>query len=187
MAPSGSISNRFDRRSTVQGRAVEERARDRAGSGAASGAGVAVVDRAVAAGGLPGVRVRPALLALALDGFSIGTTEFAIMGLLPQIAGDLRVSIPVAGHVITAYALGVVVGAPLLTAAAARVDRRVLLIALMVAFTVGNVLSAFAPSAGWLVAARFVAGCRTARSSGSGLSSARPSWVRRGAVAQSPR
>ena len=77
---------------------------------------------------------------------------------MPQIAGDLNVMIPVAGHVITAYALGVVVGAPLLTVAAARVDRRVLLIALMVAFTVGNVLSAFAPSVGWLMAARFAAG-----------------------------
>lgn len=108
--------------------------------------------------GLAGARVGPALLALALGGFSIGTTEFATMGLLPQIAGDLNVRIPVAGHVITAYALGVVVGAPLLTVAAARVDRRVLLIALMVAFTVGNVLSAFAPSVGWLVAARFAAG-----------------------------
>ena len=106
----------------------------------------------------PAIRVRPAMLALALGGFSIGTTEFATMGLLPEIAGDLQVSIPTAGHVITAYALGVVVGAPLLTAAAARVDRRVLLIGLMIAFTVGNVLSAFAPSVGWLVAARFVAG-----------------------------
>ncbi|QTE28500.1 MFS transporter [Pengzhenrongella sicca] len=108
--------------------------------------------------GLPGARVRPALLALALGGFSIGTTEFATMGLLPQIAADLEVSIPAAGHVITAYALGVVVGAPLLTAAAARIDRRTLLIALMVAFVVGNVLSAFAPSAGWLMVARFAAG-----------------------------
>lgn len=117
-----------------------------------------VVDPAGGSDGMPGVRVGPAMLALALGGFSIGTTEFATMGLLPQIATDLQVSIPVAGHVITAYALGVVVGAPLLTAAAARVDRRVILIGLMVAFTVGNVLSAFAPSVGWLMAARFVAG-----------------------------
>lgn len=103
-------------------------------------------------------RARLPLLALALGGFSIGTTEFATMGLLPLIAGDLDVSIPSAGHVITAYALGVVVGAPLLIAAAARMDRRRLLLVLMLAFTVGNVLSALAPSAGWLVAARFVAG-----------------------------
>jgi DHA1 family inner membrane transport protein len=108
--------------------------------------------------GMPGAGVGPALLALALGGFSIGTTEFATMGLLPQIAGSLQVSIPSAGHVITAYALGVVVGAPLLTALAARVDRRTLLIGLMIAFTVGNVLSALAPTLGWLVVARFVGG-----------------------------
>lgn len=103
-------------------------------------------------------RARRPLLALALGGFSIGTTEFATMGLLPLIATDLDVSIPTAGHVITAYALGVVIGAPLLTAAAARLDRRVLLLLLMSAFVVGNVLSALAPTAGWLVVARFVAG-----------------------------
>ncbi len=103
-------------------------------------------------------RGRAALLSLALGGFSIGTTEFATMGILPLIADDLRVDIPTAGHVITAYALGVVVGAPLLTAIAARVDRRVLLLGLMTAFVVGNVVSAFAPSIGLLVLARFVAG-----------------------------
>ncbi|WP_298457208.1 MFS transporter [uncultured Cellulomonas sp.] len=107
---------------------------------------------------MPGVRVRPALLALALGGFTIGTTEFATMGLLPQIARDLSVSIPVAGHVITAYALGVVVGAPLLTAVAARVDRRILLVGLMAAYTVGNTLSSLAGSIEWLVLARFLAG-----------------------------
>lgn len=103
-------------------------------------------------------RARLPLLALALGGFSIGTTEFATMGLLPLIAGDLDGTIPQAGHAITAYALGVVVGAPLLTTVAARLDRRTLLLLLMIAFTVGNVLSALAPSLGWLVAARFVAG-----------------------------
>jgi len=103
-------------------------------------------------------RSRAALFALALGGFGIGTTEFATMGLLPEIAGDLGVSIPVAGHAITAYALGVVVGAPTLAALGARLDRRRLLLLLMVAFTVGNVLSAFAPSMGWLVLARFLAG-----------------------------
>lgn len=108
--------------------------------------------------GLVRRRARLPLLALALGGFSIGTTEFTTMGLLPQIAGDLDVSIPTAGHVITAYALGVVVGAPLLTTAAARMDRRTLLLVLMSAFTVGNLLSALAPTAGWLVAARFAAG-----------------------------
>ncbi|GHS89200.1 putative permease of the major facilitator superfamily protein [Actinomycetota bacterium] len=112
---------------------------------------------AVAGPGRP-TRVRPALFALALGGFAIGTTEFAAMGLLPLIASDLGISIPAAGHVITAYALGVVVGAPLLTTVAARLDRRVLLLALMAAFTVGNVLSAFATSPTLLVVARFVAG-----------------------------
>jgi DHA1 family inner membrane transport protein len=107
---------------------------------------------------MAGVRARPALLALAVGGFTIGTTEFATMGLLPQISRDLGVSIPGAGHVITAYALGVVVGAPLLTAVAARVDRRVLLGALMAAYTVGNLLSSFAGSVEWLIAARFLAG-----------------------------
>ncbi|GIG19969.1 MFS transporter [Cellulomonas chitinilytica] len=107
---------------------------------------------------LTSARARAALVALALGGFCIGTTEFATMGLLPEIATDLGVSIPTAGNAITAYALGVVVGAPTLAAIGARLDRRRLLLLLMVAFVVGNVLSAFAASAGWLVVARFVAG-----------------------------
>ncbi|WP_456846544.1 MFS transporter [Cellulomonas sp. P5_C6] len=103
-------------------------------------------------------RSRAALFALALGGFGIGTTEFATMGLLPEIASGFDVSIPTAGNAITAYALGVVVGAPTLAALGARLDRRRLLLLLMVAFTIGNVLSAFAPSMGWLVLARFLAG-----------------------------
>jgi len=103
-------------------------------------------------------RARAALVALALGGFCIGTTEFATMGLLPEIATDLGISIPTAGNAITAYALGVVVGAPTLAALGAKLDRRRLLLLLMAAFVVGNVLSAFAASAGWLVVARFVAG-----------------------------
>jgi DHA1 family inner membrane transport protein len=99
-----------------------------------------------------------ALLALALGGFTIGTTEFATMGLLPQIGSDLGVSDPVAGHAITAYAVGVVVGAPLLTVVAARMSRRRLLLALMGFYTLANVLSAAAPSIEWLVAGRFLAG-----------------------------
>lgn len=98
------------------------------------------------------------MLALALGGFGIGTTEFVAMGLLPEMAVGLGVSEPTAGHVISAYALGVVVGAPLLAALTARVPRRTLLIALMVAFTVGNAASVFAPSYGTLMLARFVAG-----------------------------
>ena len=116
------------------------------------------LETAPAAAGGPHSGARAALLALALGGFSIGTTEFTTMGLLPEIAGSLDISIPAAGHVITAYALGVVIGAPLLTTLAARMDRRILLLWLMAAFAVANTLAAVAPSAGWLVAARFVAG-----------------------------
>ncbi len=103
-------------------------------------------------------RATLALLALALGGFTIGTTEFASMGLVPDIASDLDVSIPATGHVITAYALGVVVGAPLLTALAARLPRKALLIWLMAGYTVANLASAFAPGLDGLLVARFVAG-----------------------------
>ncbi|WP_414974201.1 MFS transporter [Gordonia sp. (in: high G+C Gram-positive bacteria)] len=98
------------------------------------------------------------ITALALGGFGIGTTEFVAMGLLPNIASDLHISEPTAGHLISAYALGVVVGAPVIAALAARVPRRTLLIALMVAFTVGNGLSVIAPNYPTLMAARFLAG-----------------------------
>ncbi|WAC54763.1 MFS transporter [Gordonia sp. SL306] len=101
---------------------------------------------------------RWAILALALGGFGIGTTEFVAMGLLPNIAGTLGVSEPTAGHVISAYALGVVVGAPLIAALTARMSRRTLLIGLMVAFTVGNLATVLAPTYGLLIVARFVAG-----------------------------
>ncbi|MDP0396487.1 MFS transporter [Tsukamurella strandjordii] len=106
----------------------------------------------------PSTRISLAVGAMALGGFGIGTTEFAAMGLLPDIAADLGVSEPVAGHVIAAYALGVVVGAPLIAAAFARVQRRTLLVALMVAFTLGNTLSVIAPNYETLMAARFIAG-----------------------------
>ncbi len=100
----------------------------------------------------------PAMLALALGGFGIGTTEFVTMGLLPDIAADLHVTEPTAGHAVSAYALGVVVGAPLIAALCARVPRKRLLIALMIAFTVGNIASVLAPVFPTLVGARFVAG-----------------------------
>jgi DHA1 family inner membrane transport protein len=102
--------------------------------------------------------LRLALLALALGGFAIGTTEFVAMGLLPQIAGGVDISIPTAGHVISAYALGVVVGAPVLAGLGAKLPRRTLLVALMVAYAVGNVLSAAAPSYATLMGARFLTG-----------------------------
>ncbi len=99
-----------------------------------------------------------ALLALAVAAFGIGTTEFVMMGLLPGVASDLRVSVPSAGHLVSAYALGVVVGAPVLTAACARMPRKRVLVGLMVLFTVGNLASALAPGYDALLAARFLAG-----------------------------
>ena len=102
--------------------------------------------------------VAVALAALATGGFAIGTTEFVSMGLLPQLARGVDVSIPAAGHAISAYALGVVVGAPTIAFLAARLPRRALLVALMSAFAVGNAASALATSYGGLMLARFAAG-----------------------------
>src|SRR5215217_3284484 len=82
-----------------------------------------------------------AVVSLAIGGFAIGTTEFVTMGVLPQVADGIDVSIPVAGHVIAAYALGVVVGAPLLAYFGARLPRRALLIWLMAAYALFNALS----------------------------------------------
>ncbi|WP_338774452.1 MFS transporter [Nocardia vulneris] len=98
------------------------------------------------------------MLALALGGFGIGTTEFVTMGLLPNIAHAMGVSEPTAGHAVSAYALGVVIGAPVIAALCARVSRKKLLIALMAAFTLGNIATVLAPTFGTLVAARFVSG-----------------------------
>jgi len=99
-----------------------------------------------------------ALLALAIAAFGIGTTEFVMMGVLPQVAAAFAIDIPTAGAMITAYALGVVVGAPLITAATARWSRKTLLLALMAVFVLGNGLFAAAPSLQWAVAFRFLAG-----------------------------
>ncbi|QNS06589.1 MFS transporter [Streptomyces xanthii] len=99
-----------------------------------------------------------ALLALAVGAFGIGTTEFVMMGLLPDVAADLGISIPSAGHLVSAYALGVVIGAPLLAALTARMPRRRVLIGLMVLFVVGNAVSAAAPGEHSLLLARFVSG-----------------------------
>ena len=89
-----------------------------------------------------------AVLALAMGGFAIGTTEFVTMGLLPQIADGVAISIPTAGNVISAYAVGVVIGAPVLAFLGARLPRRGLLVALMVAYAVGNAASALASTYG---------------------------------------
>jgi DHA1 family inner membrane transport protein len=99
-----------------------------------------------------------ALLALAVVAFGIGTTEFATMGLLPQIAHGVGVSVPHAGNLVSAYALGVVVGAPVLTGLGARIPHKRLLLLLSGLFVIGNTASAFAPNFGLLFAARFLAG-----------------------------
>ncbi|WP_037570153.1 MFS transporter [Phaeacidiphilus oryzae] len=98
-----------------------------------------------------------ALLALAIGAFGIGTTEFVIMGLLPQIAGDFGVSIPTAGLLVSGYALGVVVGAPLMTVLGTRVGRKRMLMLLMGLFILGNVVSALAPNFGLMLAGRVIA------------------------------
>jgi DHA1 family inner membrane transport protein len=100
------------------------------------------------------MRYFPPLLALAIGAFGIGVTEFAPMGMLPAIATDLGVSIPSAGLLVSAYAMGVLVGAPVMTLTTARVPRRTLLIALMGIFTVGNLLAALADSYTTLLLAR---------------------------------
>ena len=102
--------------------------------------------------------MRLALFTMALGAFAIGLTEFAVTGLLPQVAADLGVSIPAAGNLVTAYAIGVVVGAPLLTAAGARLSRRTLLLVFMGLFALGNGLAAAAPGFGSLLIARFLSG-----------------------------
>lgn len=98
-----------------------------------------------------------ALVALAIGAFGIGTTEFVIMGVLPEVAGEFGVTIPTAGWLVTGYALGVVLGAPLLTVLGTRVSRKKMLILLMVLFIVGNVLSAVAPVFGLMLVGRVVA------------------------------
>jgi DHA1 family inner membrane transport protein len=98
-----------------------------------------------------------ALLALAIGAFGIGTTEFVIMGLLPEVAADFQVSIPTAGFLVTGYALGVVLGAPLMTVLGTRVTRKRMLMLLMGLFIVGNVVSAVAPVFGVMLAGRVIA------------------------------
>lgn len=105
----------------------------------------------------PAVRLL-AVFALALGGFGIGTTEFVAMGLLPDIASGFSISEPTAGHVISAYALGVVIGAPVIAALTARWPRKALLLTLMAVFTLGNLASMLAPTYLTLVSARFVTG-----------------------------
>lgn len=99
-----------------------------------------------------------AMFAMALGGFGIGTTEFVAMGLLSLIAADFGISEDQAGHIISAYALGVVVGAPLITTLTGSIPRRRLALILMAAFVIGNGLSVFAHSYEMLLVSRFIAG-----------------------------
>lgn len=104
------------------------------------------------------ISARAVLFALAMGGFAIGTTEFAAMALVPDFAADLGVTEAKAADAISAYALGVVVGAPVLAVAGARMRKRMLLIWLMLAFAVFNTLSALAPTFGLFTASRFLSG-----------------------------
>ena len=102
-------------------------------------------------------RLPVAITALAIGAFGIGTTEFTPMGLLPQIAGDLHVSIPTAGWLVTGYALGVLVGAPVMTVLGSRFDRRHALLGLLVLFVLGNGISALAPDFATMLGGRLLA------------------------------
>lgn len=99
-----------------------------------------------------------ALLALTLSAFAIGTTEFVIVGLIPTVAADLGITLPSAGWLVSLYALGVAVGAPVLTALTGRLPRKALLLALMALFTLGNLLAWRAPGYAPLVLARVMTG-----------------------------
>lgn len=98
-----------------------------------------------------------ALLALAIGAFGIGTTEFVIMGLLPEVATEYGVTIPTAGHLVSGYALGVVLGAPIMTILGTRVSRKRMLMLLMGLFIAGNIVSALAPTFGLMLTGRVVA------------------------------
>lgn len=99
-----------------------------------------------------------ALLALTISAFAIGTTEFVIVGLIPTVAADLGITLPSAGLLVSLYALGVAIGAPVLTALTGRLPRKALLLALMAVFTAGNLLAWQAPSYEALIAARVLTG-----------------------------
>jgi predicted MFS family arabinose efflux permease len=95
-----------------------------------------------------------ALFALTIAAYAIGTTEFVIVGLLPTVAADLHVSLPLAGLIVSVYALGVTFGAPVLTALTGRTERKPLLLGLMALFVIGNGMAAISPSYAPLLVAR---------------------------------
>src|ERR1700744_4435236 len=103
-------------------------------------------------------RLPAALWALAISVFSIGTTEVVMVGLLPTIAGDLSISIPEAGSIVTFYALGVAIGGPLLTALTSRFPRNQLLLCVMLLFIAGNTMAAMAPTFFLLAVGRVLSG-----------------------------
>ncbi|MBE7179331.1 MAG: MFS transporter, partial [Mucilaginibacter polytrichastri] len=102
--------------------------------------------------------MKKSLLTLTLGGLGIGITEFVMMGILPDLARDVHISIPQAGHLISAYALGVVIGAPLLVAIAGSFPPKKILVALMIMFALFNGLSVFAPDYITLFATRLLSG-----------------------------
>ncbi len=126
------------------------------------------------------------LSALAMGGFAIGVTEFAAMSVLPDFARGLGVDEPTAGHAISAYAAGVVVGAPLLAVLGAKAPRWILLIVFMALFAVGNALSAMSPTFEWMLIFRFLSGLPHGAYFGSPLWSPPPSCLARSARAPSP-
>ncbi|MGH9915660.1 MAG: MFS transporter, partial [Pyrinomonadaceae bacterium] len=95
-----------------------------------------------------------ALLALTISAYAIGTTEFVIVGLLPTVAGDLGITLPLAGLIVSVYALGVTFGAPVLTALTGKIERKPLLLGLMALFIVGNTAAALSPTYELLLVAR---------------------------------
>src|SRR3989344_5915843 len=131
----------------------------------------------------PSMRINPPLVALAMGAFGIGVTEFAPMGMLPGIAADLGVSIPAAGLLVSAYALGVLLGAPLMTLTTGRIPRRYLLIGLMAIFTLGNLMSALATDYYSLMVARVVTSLNHGAFFGVGAASVVAPQKRAGAVA----
>ena len=97
-----------------------------------------------------------AIFALTIAAYAIGTTEFVIVGLLPTVASDLHITLPLAGLIVSVYALGVTFGAPILTALAGKIERKPLLLGLMVLFVVGNAIAALSPNYELLLVARVI-------------------------------
>ncbi len=120
--------------------------------------------------------MKPGLLTLTLGGMVVGMTEFMMMGVLPDVASSLSISIPSAGHLISIYALGVVIGAPLMTALTAKYRPRIILMSLMGMFALFNTLFALAPSYELLLVTRLFAGLPHGRFFWNGCCSGQAGW-----------